>query len=555
MKISKLSFLVLSLPMATVGFPYSCANAALRIDNSSAMQSRAQMNMANQPQPARVVTDNNGTQTVIDDAHMNACNSIYHDGKFDWAVPTAGYKAGGPATCVAVVDLVSAKGSTMGGYPVLARAYVAAGDNIKCNVDYFTDLTSTGMNFEYPADNAPTVEEVQSVMAQENRQHLGFKILGAALVGGIGGNLLADGGSDGDKLVGFSGDKLKGTLIGAAGSAAVMTASSTAKNYKTGSMILSTSVNSVAGAMAGNLNASGDDVLNIRDCPFESTSGDKVHKCLYGTLSVSDSSTIGVSSSDNTIYLYDVNDGSAKSCEKVAEKNDEYTKCRSVSLKEIKFDCSDDYCQDISDTKKSAEKVAKNPSVAKYSYEKEGNSIKKETNNDCNNKTPCFIKIKEAKLSGKTAAAVIELPDTFQDKVFGYKMSDWRKTLKGELGQSQILALNGKKLCKTGETKDGCDNMASIEDFTPARVSVDDSETIDFANKSRAKSTLVGAGAGAGLGALAGAAGAESEINERWVASMREYEDSLRNVVCMTGNRPLAYYNDIAIIPEMPATE
>jgi hypothetical protein len=81
--------------------------------------------------------------------------------------------------------------------------------------------------------------------------------------------------------------------------------------------------------------------------------------------------------------------------------------------------------------------------------------------------------------------------------------------------------------------------------------SADDGAVVDFENRARTKSTLVGAGGGATLGAIAGAAGADSAITERWTTAVREYEDSLGNILCLTGDRFLAKYNDIAIIPAM----
>ena len=153
---------------------------------------------------------------------MDACSAIYPNGAFDWVKPTTGLKRGGPATCAALVELRSYKNTD---YNVLATAYLAAGDSIKCNVDNFHAFTPAGREFTYPADTAPTVEDVEKVMAQEQKSNAGMKILAAAVVGGIGGNLVGKADKGADSPLGTNKEKLVSTAIGAAGGAALMTAS------------------------------------------------------------------------------------------------------------------------------------------------------------------------------------------------------------------------------------------------------------------------------------------------------------------------------------------
>ena len=121
--------------------------------------------------------------------------------------------------------------------------------------------------------------------------------------------------------------------------------------------------------------------------------------------------------------------------------------------------------------------------------------------------------------------------------------------MKAKLPSKTVYDLKGRKIELTNGSEYDIDN------FTPARQAANDGDVIDFNNKARTKSTLVGAGGGAALGALAGASGADAEIQERWVTAVREYNDPLGNISCSTGDRWLSKYNDMVIIPEMKTAE
>ena len=82
-------------------------------------------------------------------------------------------------------------------------------------------------------------------------------------------------------------------------------------------------------------------------------------------------------------------------------------------------------------------------------------------------------------------------------------------------------------------------------------VDAEDGSLIDFGNKARLKTTLISAGVGGALGGLSGYQGAQLDIQNRWVAAVREYEDSLTKVYCATGTRYLSEYNDTVVIPNM----
>lgn len=571
MNTSKLSFLILSLPAAALLFPYSVANAGLRISNSSLTQSIAQTNAARmaaaqqplEPQPARVVTNGNGETLNISAATMDNCNSIYPGGQFDWVVPTTGSKRGGPATCASYVELRAYKNSASSNYTVLASAYLAAGDSMKCNIDDFHDITLQGREYEYPADAAPTIEDVEKVMAQENKSNAGFKILAAAVVGGLGGNLVGKGEAGNDSPLGTNKEKLKSSAIGALGGAALMTASTQVNDYKTGSVILSTGMNAAAGAVAGNLMASGDDVLKIDKCTIYKNASDETGietNCLYGALEITQSENSKLTESDYAFFNYDTK--TSYLCD-AQDSEKKFTNCRFIALKKIEFEnqganqsCKDGLTEDCINTLKRI------TNDNKYELDKEdATKIKQD------NKTGVLVKIKSAEKVGNTTAAMIEVSDADAKKFFGYKYSDWTKKLKGELKGKPVYDVRGKLLGKadgasansSGES--GVDTSMvqtgtiDLDDFHPASQSANDGTAVDFSNKARMKSTLIGTAGGAGLGALAGASGADTAIQERWVAAVREYEDSLGNISCSTGSRFLSKYNDLIVMPNMKSEE
>ena len=569
MKTSKLNYLILSLPALATVFHGSPAVAALRINNSSLMQSQSaaaasaarSAMQAYEPQPARVITNDNGDVQTISASDMDACSAIYPNGVFDWIKPTTGSKRGGPATCAALVELRSYKNTD---YNVLASAYLAAGDSIKCNVDNFHDFTPNGKSFTYPADAAPTVEDVEKVMAQEQKANAGIKILAAAVVGGIGGNLVGKADAGSDSPLGTNKEKLVSTAIGAAGGAALMTASTQSNNYKVGSTIMSTGINAAAGAVAGNLMASGDDVLKIDKCILkplnsqntnqssdntDSKSGESGENtktpvqtgnetvCLYGAYDIGGDDGIDNTVTDNVFYDYKTH----QSYKCTDQSENTWTGCTTISLTQIQFtdvDSSNKTCepkQTVSDDCET--KVLKAESVTKYRYED-----KKITRG---NGVGDLVKISSAQKVGRHVPAMIEFRDS--QGMFGIKHSDWTAKFSSKYAEARIYDIQGKPLTN----KDGEEVKINIDNFYPSAQSAEDGDMVDFSNRARAKSTLIGAGGGAALGALSGVSGANAEIQNRWIAASREYEDSLNNVVCETGQRFLSKYNDPVIIPNM----
>ena len=532
-------------------FPYSEANAALRVSNSALLKNQVQTAVNNSeraastqaltPQPVRTVTNENGETITIQSQDIDACNAIYPNGAFDWVNPTMGTHRGGSAMCSALVELRAYQNSAGTSYNVLATGYVGAGDSVRCNIDDFSDLTLVGRDFTYPADSAPTVEEVAAVMAQENKSHAGLKILAAAVVGGIGGNILGRNDIGNDSLLGVGGDKLKTTAIGAAGGAALMTASTQVNDYKAGSIILSTGVNAAAGAVAGNLMASGDDVIKFGPCKIkDGEKGDlKDETCLYGSLDLKAAETKIYGETDN--LFYDFKDKKTYKCEK--EDSSNYKNCYTLNVNINSFVGADDNGIEVENNIELNEKWKKDnlqsKEITSYKIATNGSKTDKTINLEKDDGKGTIYKIASATQMGRRINAMIPVDKEYNQKLFGYK--NWGD-LKKELGKKELKIYNTR-----GELQSG----AELDNFTPSWQSADDGDTIDFYNKARTKSTLIGTGGGAALGALSGAAGAESEIQQRWYTAVQEYEDSLGNIVCFTGDRYLAKYNDVIIIPEM----
>lgn len=562
MNTSKLNYLILSLPALATVFHGSPAVAALRINNSSLMQSQSaaaasaarSAMQAYEPQPARVITNDNGDVQTISTSDMDACSAIYPNGIFDWVKPTTGSKRGGPATCAALVELRSYKNTD---YNVLATAYLAAGDSIKCNVDNFHDFTPNGKSFTYPADTAPTVEDVEKVMAQEQKANAGMKILAATVVGGIGGNLVGKAEAGSDSPLGTNKEKLQSTAIGALGGAALMTASTQSNNYKVGSTILSTGINATAGAVAGNLMASGDDILKIEKCTLKTSSkGDTTQSnadtdnkdtktsnetsmetvCLYGAYDIGADSNVDNTVKDN--LFYDYKNHQSYHCKE--QKEGAWTDCTTISLTQIRFadvDNSNKTCEPKQTVLPDCETEVLNKSVNKKYTMGENKQITAGNGN--------LVKIDSAQKVGRHVPAMIEFKGS--QGMFGIKHSDWLAKFSSGYTNARIYDAQGKPLTD----KDGNEVKINIDNFYPSAQSAEDGDMVDFSNRARAKSTLIGAGGGAALGALSGVSGANAEIQNRWIAASREYEDSLNNVVCETGQRFLSKYNDPAIIPNM----
>lgn len=479
-----------------------------------------------------------GTYKNIGISELDTCSRIYPNGEFAWATPTVGRGRGGGATCVAVVELRSTDPVSGGTErnPLLARAYLAAGDSFNCNISDFPEdsYTLDAGAIEFPADKEPTREDVVKVMNNEQKQNAGIKIAALAVAGALGGNIVGKNEVGEEGLFGTGRNKMQSTAIGALGGAA-LGAGSVYGGKVGGDVILSTGVNAAAGAVVGNMIATGDEVLRVEDCIVNGTR----YKCLWGSLvSKKELNLSDPSAANYKSAFYNWTEGRTLVCDG-NPVNNLYQNCEDMNLISVVLaEYPGQTIDAIADQR--YEKITGNNS-AQFHLEKSTtggrDSIGIGGGNDI------WAKISSAGTpDGRPQAAMIY---GVQDKFFGLKRSDWPK-IRGDAQSAQHL------VGRTGSgTVFDLSGEYSINDFYPMYVSAEDGGIIDFSNKARMKGTLIGAGAGGAMGAFVGYQGAQSDIENRWVTAVTEYKDSLQKVYCVTGNRFLSYYNDVVVIPAM----
>lgn len=486
------------------------------------------------------------TDSRVSIATLDSCAMVYPNGEFAWDSPTVGNGAGGASTCVAVVELRGYQMGLDGSDVVLARANLAAGDAVKCNISDFPEFsyTTDAAQVTFPADHEPTRADVVQVLNAEQKQNAGLRIAAGTVIGGLAGNAAGKNEIGSDSILGGGKHKTTGTIIGALSGAALM-AGNAYSGKVAGDTILSTGVNAAAGSMIGNIAASGESVLRIEDCKIpdvpastEKTTAansdanadkkvtepqSKNSKCLWGVIRK------GTALSGKNAY-YNTGDETTLVCES------DDTGCKQETLLNIELAAYPNKDIDAA-AKEGFEKITADSTKQFYLTEK--NEMKNGINPD---NSAIY-----ARISNATVATGTQMPAMIadvNDKAFGYKRSNWAK-LKTDLSGHTIL---GRTSSGAGYALDG---EYSINDFYPMMVDASDGGIIDFGNKARLKGTLIGAGAGGALGAYAGYQGAQSDIENRWVTAVREYKDSLQKIYCATGKRFLGYYNDQIIIPTM----
>ena len=239
-------------------------------------------------------------------AKLEQCSMIYPDGEFAWSRPTVGNGAGGASTCTAVVEMRAIGAGLNGSDAILARANLAAGDVVECNISHFPEgawLPAAG-EIEFPADAQPTIDDVIEIMNAEQKQNAGFKIAAGAILGGLGGNMAGAPEPGQDGILGGGKAKTNSTIIGALGGAALM-AGNAYTGKVAGDTILSTGVNAAAGAVVGNIVATGDSVLRIEACNVDG----RDTQCLWGYLEQYDKLD-----GDDTPYISAKNPSDFKVC-------------------------------------------------------------------------------------------------------------------------------------------------------------------------------------------------------------------------------------------------
>lgn len=481
---------------------------------------------------------NGSIDTDVTMDHLERCAMIYPNGEFEWARPRVGLGAGSAATCTAVVEIRAIGAGPNGSDAVLARTNLASGDSVKCNISAFPEaswLPAAG-EVEFPADAQPTIEDVVAVMNEEQKQNAAVKLIGGAILGGLGGNITGASEPGSDSIIGGGRDKIIHTVVGAVGGTAIA-AGGTYGGKVAGDMIMSAGVNAAAGSVVANVMASGEGVLRIESCKVH----DIEQECLWGFVVTTKS---GSAKSNGTMYVSSTNIKDFKIC-KEAENT-----CRNADLINVKIDGynSTNARMKISDNKpyELEDMFAENWAEVtdKYCY-KDG---KMEPGSSCDNGS-FWIKVDSADEVEKRMPALVV---GVKDKAFGYKRDEWSK-FKEKYGANEIVERAGRGAAVGNGSRGTLAGDGVV--FEPVYIDSSDGGIIDMDNKARLGDTLTGAGIGAGAGAFTAYQGAQNEIEERWVAEVDAYKRSLQRVYCATGTRFLSYYNDNVAIPDMYLSE
>lgn len=485
---------------------------------------------------------NGDTSTGVTVEHLDDCASIYPTGEFVWDKPTLGHMAGGPATCVAVVEM-RVMGQVKNGqeYAVTARGKLAAGDAMKCNIAEFPQSTYLPdiVKVEFPADEKPTREDVIRVMNEEQKQKAGLKIGGALLVGLVGGNAVGRGEPGNEKMFGLNSEKIKTSLIGGAGAASVM-AASVYSGKVAGDVILSAGVNAAAGAVTGNMydavTGSGDTLLHVEKC--RKKEDNKEVDCLWGTFKKQGDELKGCmfyNVKEKTVMYSD-----NKDCDENCDSN-----CKEFKpVSNFIFGTIAGAGVLVSGLEgKDYKAVLAKADKYKYDESIEG---KNPFSGDPDGE---WVKITGShKTAGTSSALVYNYPEsrkgTTSKDFSSWKSKNW-ETAEICLRDAKGDAYN----CSNGSAEG--DFGTKKGEFKAITKSSSDGAIVDFSDKTRTKDTLKGAAVGAGAGGLSAYQGAQDDIDARYIQSMDEYNASLREVYCGTGKKVLGQYNNDIEIPEI----
>ncbi len=541
---------------------------------------------------ANAIANNEASAPSVSD--LEACSMIYSTepkGNVKWGVPESGSRQGQEPQCVAVVELKDANTNA-----VLATTTVAVDDSMKCNIDFFPEYSynmTALANVTLPADNEPTMKDVEAAMNQEQKQNAGLKIAAGAIIAGVAGNLLAPktaGKSDNKKSkinipLGMGGTQLKDTAIGAVAGAGIM-AASTYSGKVAGDTIKSTAVNAASGMIIGNMKAGmsgGQDILAITKCSVGEKGNEKEYDCVignferYGADFQVDGKGIEVTSGDNkedsdicgAKSSCDTNDDSKKPRYFISIKGTTLQKCCVCGSAANIYTCvsankklanmtvagrkDDGTIQCSGNIGNTTIPMDLNKATHDSQYITAGTNlfiINQDTDNskkftlisdNANAGDNSYFALCGAKELSSTTMAYAVFENGLKNKMFGYEAKDWQDIIKDN--QPTYYKRNS-----SGSVGEKIDFKSGEGDFKPSTRDAEDGGIVDLSNQARTKGTLVGTGVGGALGGFAGYQGAKSEVSERWTAAVREYNDSLSNFVCMSGRRWLSMYNSEVLI-------
>ena len=148
-------------------------SAAIAVSPSSVAPANRFMQAGTPNTPTNNSSDDAGAITQANQERQAYCSTIYPNGEFTWGRPNIGKNAGGEETCVAVIEMRAANAAPDGKDLTFARAYLAAGDVVKCNISDFPESSYLPVpnDFYVPADNEPTIDDVKAQMNKEQKQN------------------------------------------------------------------------------------------------------------------------------------------------------------------------------------------------------------------------------------------------------------------------------------------------------------------------------------------------------------------------------------------------
>lgn len=487
------------------------------------------------------------------------CQSLYPYGEFTWGRPNIGSRAGGEETCVAVIEMRAANAAPDNSDLTFVRAYLAAGDSVRCNISDFPDTSYLPVpdDFFVPADKEPTIDDVKAQMNKEQKQNAGLKIATTALITGLAGNFMAESEPGSDSMLGFGKKKMIATAEALAGGAALGAASAYSGKVG-GDMIMSAGMNMMAGAIVGNMGATGGEDLLIQECK---KSGESKNSgwCLVGYIEQQEelsngNSYVNITDYTDTYFCKTEGDDSNKQ-----DKNCQYVRLSesSIVLKAYGDNAAD-----------SVKKSATDMGVLKYAEQDKYSLVEDKNKNFCISKdetmksasdpnSECkddrrFVKLDGGKKVSQTIPAAVyfdEKPRGNATKNYTKFSTDTKPLVFGRAAGGDLISLTISEMGGKPRNDDGSFYFKDVQNnFTAASVGADEGDLIDINSRARAKATGIGAGMGGAMGAFTAYQGATSEIEERWLSEVRAYKDSLSKFYCMTGGKFLSRYNDYVVI-------
>ena len=449
-------------------------------------------------------------------AQLDSCAMIFPNGRFAWDRPNAGINAGNNITCVAEVEMRQIHGNSD---IILARAMVAAGDAIDCNIGQFPEggLTNAVSNVLFPMDTEPTLEYVRRRMDQEQRRNTTSMTVTSAIVGGVGGYLLNVGDNRWASTIGGA---AVGGGVGLAGAQA---------GHVGGNVIMGAAVNAAAGGLIGNISGIGGSTLMVEPCKHNGTNT----RCLVGYVDR------GTNFPAGSTAFYNISNGNTRICNPPPPTETGDFVCRAADFLNIQIGGRP--LNDILNDMRAGTALevpefclSNNRMVAKGASSCETGNTWVQIDSDNLRLSANRINAVCVDWRGVNTKHWDDRKTDCDGKIYAFSHD-------GNVGNRLTVGVDGT----TGGAP------VTSANFFPYLVSASDGAIIDINNRARLGATLWGAGIGGLLGGIAAHQGASEEVIERWLSAVQEYRNSLEQIYCATGTRLLAPYNSVAAIPNM----